>query len=767
MESVLKFLGIQAQDYNAYEIQFLQPIPWWVLAVLTIAIGVLIFLSARNVRGKISTKLRFFLFTLRVLVFCLLLISLLQPNLGLMKKRFIKPIIAILLDTSSSMTVEDINDGQSRIETVKKVFASLKEERKLEVWAKDQEVYFFQFSDTLFPLDVTNIENLEARGSKTQVINALNQITEEFSNQPLEAIFVFSDGVDTTLSSPQALENREVPIYTFGVGDPQKLIDVQIADLVSDEFAFLDKEVEVDVTVRGIGMKGKTVQVTLTQDGSPLALQNVEFPRDSYETTLKLSFIPQETGIFDYLVSVPVQVGEIVTDNNKKHFTLQVVRNKLRVLFISGNPRWEYRFLRRALKKDPNIELVSFMILRSAFDIVDVPNDQLSLIPFPVHRLFTEELPKFDLLIFDNFDYRPYFSPVYLENIRRFVEQDGKAFIMIGGEHSFNSASYQFTPIEQIIPVDITNSALATYREPFQMRLTTEGFTHPITRLLEDIEQNKKLWSEMPKLWGANYVLKPKPGAITLGVHANRKTEYGDMPILVVQQVGEGRVLAITSGSTWRWGFENVGKGGSDQYYLQFWKQVIRWLTKAPELRLVKLKTNKKSYDRGEDINIEVTVLNESYQPLNEVELKLILQRSDEIPQNLNLFKSESTDGLFQTVTRIDQPGVYKLTVSAKYNGKLLGEDQQILEVSTSELELENPGLNSNFLKDLADMTGGIYTHILAEEEVKSRFDMKLPPRVETTEVNNIDLWDNVLNFVLIFLFLCGEWYIRKRAGMK
>jgi len=767
MDSFLKFLGIQTHDYNAYEIQFLRPVPWWILIALATLIGVLIFFSARGVRGKISNKLRIFLFTLRVLVFFLLLISLLQPNLGLMKERFIKPIIAVLIDTSSSMNIKDMANDESRIDAVKRIFTSLREEGKLEALSRDQEVHFFQFSENLSPIDVANLENQEARGSKTQLINALNQISKEFSNQPLEAIFVFSDGVDNVVSSPQALENRKVPIYTFGVGDPQRLIDVQIADLITDEFAFLDKEVEVDVTIRGTGLKGKTVPVTLTQDGAPLALQKVEFPKDSYETTLKLSFTPRETGTFDYLVSVPVQTGEVVTDNNRKHFTLQVVRNKLRVLFISGNPRWEYRFLRRALKKDPNIELVSFMILRSAFDIVDVPNDQLSLIPFPVHRLFTEDLPKFDLLIFDNFDYRPYFSPIYLENIRQFVEQQGKAFIMIGGEHSFNNGSYHFTPLERIIPVDITNAAVSVYKEPFRMKLTEEGSTHPITRLLEDVEQNKKLWAEMPRLWGANYVLRPKPGAISLGTHATRKTEYGNMPVLVVQQVGEGRVLAMTSGSTWRWGFENIGKGGSDQYYLQFWKQAIRWLTKAPELRLVKLRTNKKSYDRGEEINIEATVLNESYQPVNDPELKLILQKSDAPPQELSLFKSEDTDGLFQTVARIDQPGIYKLKVSAKYNGTLLGEDQQTVEVSISDLELENPGLNSNFLKELADMTQGAYTHILAENEVKSKFNIKLPMKVETTEVNNVDLWDNPLSFVLIFLFLCGEWYIRKRAGMK
>jgi uncharacterized membrane protein len=772
MDSLLKFLGIQAQDYNAYEIQFLQPIPGWVLVALAVVVGVLVFFSARNVRGKISRGLRIFLFALRVLVFFLLFTALLQPNLGLMKKRFIKPIIAVLVDTSSSMNIKDMANDQSRIQVVKHVFRSLKEEGKLEGWAKDQEVHFFQFSDVLSPLELTQLENLEARGSRTQLVHALNQLSKDFSNQPLEAIFVFSDGMDNGVTSPQALENRKIPIYTFGVGDPQKLIDVQIADLVADEFAFLDKEVEVDVTVRGTGLKGKVIPVTLTQDGAPVAVQRVEFPKDNYETTLKLNFTPRETGTFDYLVSVPVQAGEIVTDNNRKHFTMQVVRNKLRVLFISGNPRWEYRFLRRALKKDPNIELVSFMILRSAYDIVDVPNDQLSLIPFPVHRLFTEDLPKFDLLIFDNFDYRPYFSPIYLENIRQFVEQQGKAFIMIGGEHSFNAASYHFTPIERIIPVDLNASPLqqaggTVYKEPFRMKLTEEGYTHPITRLLEDVEQNKKLWSEMPKLWGYNYVTRPKPGAITLGVHSGRKTEYGNMPVLVVQQVGEGRVMAITSGSTWRWSFESVAKGGSDQYYLQFWKHAVRWLTKAPELRLVKLKTNKKNYDRGEEVNIEVTVLNESYQPLNEVELKLTLQKTDGISQELNLFKSENTDGLFQTVTRIEEPGIYKLKVSAKYNGKLLGEDQQTIEVSLSDLELENPQLNSNFLKELSSMTGGAYTHISAENEVKSRFNMKLPMKVETTEVNNVDLWDHPLNFALIFTLLCVEWVVRKRAGMK
>ncbi|MBI3327506.1 MAG: hypothetical protein HYZ81_12495, partial [Nitrospinae bacterium] len=171
-------------------------------------------------------------------------------------------------------------------------------------------------------------------------------------------------------------------------------------------------------TVKSWGYKGQVIPLVLKQEGRILSTSSLQVDDDRLTRRTTFTLTPKEVGRYRLSVETPVQVGEALRANNQKDFQLQVRRDKIRVLFVSGRPSWNYRFLRRALKSDPSIELISFIILRTPTDVVNVPEDQLSLIPFPTNRLFTEELGNFDLLIFDNFSYLFYFPVLYLENVR-------------------------------------------------------------------------------------------------------------------------------------------------------------------------------------------------------------------------------------------------------------------------------------------------------------------------------------------------------------
>ena len=153
-------------------------------------------------------------------------------------------------------------------------------------------------------------------------------------------------------------------------------------------------------------------------------------------------------------MSIAPRLGEALTENNHKDFPLSVARDKIRVLLVCGSPTWNYRFLRQALKHDPSIDLISFVILRTPTDVVNVPESQLSLIPFPTQRLFTQELKNFDLIIFENFSFQFYFPWYYLENVRKYV-MEGGAFAMIGGSLAFAQGGYAETPIEDILPISL------------------------------------------------------------------------------------------------------------------------------------------------------------------------------------------------------------------------------------------------------------------------------------------------------------------------
>ncbi|MEK7733577.1 MAG: hypothetical protein AAB318_05155, partial [Planctomycetota bacterium] len=194
---------------------------------------------------------------------------------------------------------------------------------------------------------------------------------------------------------------------------------------------------------------------------------------------------------------------------NQVSFLVKVVRDKIRIMHVCGRPSWDERFLRRILKNDPNVDLISFFILRSPTDNSEARNDELSLIPFPIDELFTQALSSFDLVIFQNFDYRPYDAAFfrfshYLNNIRKFVTDQGGGFVMIGGDISFSQGGYDGTALEEILPVELNGGKDTIDLSRLKATLTNDGLKHPITFLEGDTDRNAALWNELPELDGCN-----------------------------------------------------------------------------------------------------------------------------------------------------------------------------------------------------------------------------------------------------------------------
>ena len=177
-----------------------------------------------------------------------------------------------------------------------------------------------------------------------------------------------------------------------------------------------------------------------------LVSQTVVLPADGQDLRAVLEWTPPAPGSYPLVVQLPVQDGEQIVDNNRAELPIEAVRDKIRVLLVTGYPSWSYRFLRSALKGDPSLDVVSFIILRTATDAVDVPQQDLSLIPFPTQKIFLEELPNFDLLVFDNFASQPYLPSAYLDKIEEFVRRGG-GFWMLGGPLSYLGGRYQQSPL--------------------------------------------------------------------------------------------------------------------------------------------------------------------------------------------------------------------------------------------------------------------------------------------------------------------------------
>jgi hypothetical protein len=373
--------------------------------------------------------------------------------------------LTVLIDDSQSMTFPaNLGGAQqekapSRLDLVKQKLTE-GEDPLIQKLSRDYDLKIYRFGTSLEPIAPESVPQLKAQDQGTQLFELLQIAAKEAG--PQSGIVIFSDGIAN--GNRQSLEGSSalpVPVFTVGAGDTEGFTDVRVTELRTPEFAFRGREFKFDLTVRASGMKGKTVPLYFNRGSGLITSRTVTIDEDDFARKITLSFTPKDLGSHHFSLNIPAQPGEQISQNNHKDFKVDVQRDKIRVLTLSGSPAWNYRFLRMAMKQDPLIELVSFVFLRTPTDSVDVPDSRLSLIPFPIDDIFLEELKNFDVVFFDDFSHRAYFNPVYLDKVKDFV-RDGGGLAMLGGVRSFDSGGYGESALKEVLPVEMDGKG--TYR---------------------------------------------------------------------------------------------------------------------------------------------------------------------------------------------------------------------------------------------------------------------------------------------------------------
>ncbi|HXP49085.1 MAG TPA: vWA domain-containing protein, partial [Bacteroidia bacterium] len=340
---------------------FLNPIGvlGWILVSL---ISILVFYSALKGTKRIKSSKRVVLISLRLLSFFLIIFILSNPALRIEDYKEEKSHLAILVDHSWSMTLPENETGTSRIQAIRNFFknhADFFSEIK-----RNFLVSYYVFDESLKPASVDSINTDEPDGKGTDIGEAIKEIEKSYGPGGLDSIILFSDGADNGTirrNTDEFLKNIGFRINTVASLD-DKVRDIWIDSVKSSEVAFLRYPISVDVVVKSVGFKAPHIPVILKEGDKIISTQEISI--DSGEGK-KVEFIlkPTSIGRKIYTVSIPVVAGEIIKENNQKSFAIDVVINKIRVLHIAGGPSWDVRFLRKALKRNPNVDLVAFFIL--------------------------------------------------------------------------------------------------------------------------------------------------------------------------------------------------------------------------------------------------------------------------------------------------------------------------------------------------------------------------------------------------------------------
>jgi uncharacterized membrane protein len=677
--------------------------PLWVTLALFFLGLLFVVLQYGMIRKRLGQSKAVLISFLRLVTLSLLISFSLNPSLTVRIEERVSPTLTILLDTSQSMRLPGQGGKTTRLDDAK---AFLLEE------------------------DKSLLKSLEKIGNKSSLV------------------LLLSDG-----NIPWNRNDKKGPPFiTFPMGDPKNYRDILIREVRAPSMAFRGRPVQIDVVIKSHGYPGITLPVVLKDGEKVLGAKSIPLRKSSEEMVTSFSFTPEEVGSTSLSLSIPPQFGEALTSNNQAYLTLKVYRDKIRILMVSGSPSLNYRYMRTAFKNDHTIDLLSFVILRTPANIINVPLHEQSLIPFPVESIFTKELKNFDLVIFDNFFYRPYLNLNHLESIKEFV-RGGGSFAVIGGPNFFGAGGYIETPIEELLPVRFSGKEDYRRDSVVGINLSRVGATHPITRFSSVGDNLQNLWKEMPPLDGIN-LLEPKSSGVVLLEGADGASN----PILIVGSYGKGRVLILGTDFSWKWYMGMLAQGKGNWAYLRFMERMVRWLTKDPSLDPVQIALPEAKGEIGQEIGIEIQVKDEDSLTKSKGIISFSVFNSDGIKM-VSQLKGGGTQGQYLGSFVPEKGGIHKIRVET-----LEGHLEESFVVREGMENLDGAPDHEN-LKEIAAATGG---KILSNKEdlLKEAQTHAERGQKHFVEERRLPLWGSPYLLVLILGFLGAEWYLRRKGGM-
>jgi uncharacterized membrane protein len=710
------------------------------------------------------------------------LMAALEPAIELRQIVHVPNHVAVLVDVSRSMEVRPPNGGASRGERAADLVR--RAAPRFAAWEQaGHRVDLYSFGEGLAPATPESLAH-PPTAEATRMGEALAEVRARYAGRDLGAVVVISDGIDTgrigegplDATTRAAIEAAAAPIHTVGVGE-KSLRDVSVAAVLADEFAFVRTPVTIEAVIRQHGLPDRQIEITLSRDGRPVATRSVILRGDRAEERVSFEWLPDHPGNSVFQIATPVLAGEALSSNNSQVFTVKVIRDRIRVLHLCGRPSWDQRFLRAMLRRDPNVDLVSFFILRTETDDQPWNRNELSLIPFPTYEIFEEQLKSFDLVIFQNFNFAPYGVEPFLPGVRDYVEGGG-AIAMIGGDLSFASGGYGSTALRDVLPVELPPAPPGfgfpggggggagegdVTVDAFRPKLTAEGHAHPVTSLVLDAHENESRWAKLPPLEGINRVPRVRPGAATLLAHPTLKGDGGKpAPVLVVGDAGKGRSLALLTDTAWHWGFLSAGEGDDGRAFQRFWENAIRWLVRDPALTLLRLELDRVEYRRSQPPSARIRAMHPDYSPAQNVDVVVDVRAADGDAQAAPLRHLDATtnqDGEAHVELGALPPGAYRLVGRATLDGRAVTEDKTFV-VRAEGRELEDVAFRDRVLREIAAVSGGDY-----RMEDLGGVTIHEPREVRVGRQRSVELWSSPLLLVLGIVLLASEWYLRRRAG--
>ena len=774
------------------------PEAWVIVLVILPAVALFAWRVYRRETGHTTPRIRLVLGALRAGILLLFIAILFQPVNLITTSRVIQQKLILLVDDSSSMQERDRYPDEeqrrklaeaaglahpaesarlTRSELVKRVLDHGKPTLLERLQARyDTRVYAF---DTGLRRDLA-LADLKSHGTSTRLGEALAKVYTEMVGQPTAAVVVISDGRSNEGTDPMQTVTRlkemqqiQIPLEVVAVGDPTRRrdLEVQVIKPVGGQDFLVGDQIPFTVEVKAQGFDDATLPVRIEitdEEDRVLASQPIVLNGTGGSRKEVLYVEAQHEGRRTFTVRVPPAEGEADTSNNQRQIVLRIVKKRIKVLYVEGYPRWEYRYLKNALIRDDENFAVNVLLLSAERNFRQEASPEVA--PVEAFPEKPADLFAFDVVVLGDVEPNqladsPDGVDRALQNLSRFVSVAGGGLLMLAGEGS-NPFSYAGTPLASALPVvpgGTRHGDSLDFQRAFRPVRTAAGSEDPILVLSKEPATNRLLWEDtvkgVPPLYWYSPVERAKPGARVLLIHPERRNRFGPQPLLVTQFFGKGRSMFLGLDSLWRW-----RQYEGDHYFYQFYSQALRYLATTKLYRGNKrydLFADKRRYDIGESVRVSAAVRNQDFQPSDAPHQTVYWQAPGASrPEALQLEKVKR--GEYETVIMAAPRGRHTLWIKEQAEAEERA-DEFSFDVDITPLEKAEPATNAELLARLAQGAGPLGHYHLLHQLPEALDALPTEPVKFPEKTATRDIWDHAWVLCLLTALLAAEWITRKR----
>jgi uncharacterized membrane protein len=752
--------------YARGQFAFLGAWPKWMLVLLILAAAAALAWLIRSRLSRAAPVMRgwrvWTIWGLQTLLAAMLLVLLWQPAITIAELKPQQNIIAVLVDDSRSMAITE--DGVTRqaqaVQALQNgVLASLNHGFQTRLYRVDD-----------VPARIDSLKDLKPDAPSTRLGDSLKQLTEETSDLPIGAVVLLSDGDDNSggIGSDviNALRARHIPVHTVGFGRERAVHDVELDDAVVAPRALADSRLAAKITLHQRGYAGARINLTVhdisTGQAKVLASRAISLGPDGNLQTETLMFDIGGAGARTLQIAAVPLAGEENTANNTLTRVVNVGSDPRRVLYIEGEPRWEFKFIRQAEEDDRMVRIAS-MVRTSENKIYrqGIADPKELAAGFPVRA---EDLFAYQGLIIGSVE-AGYFTPGQQELIREFVDRRGGGLLLLGGQFSLADGGWNATNLTDLFPTTLPTQAGTFHREADPRNGTTHttaelaraGEDSIITRLVDDPAANAAKWKKLPYLMDYEDPGTPKPGAAVL---AQMITPEGKtLPLLITESFGRGRSAIMATGGSWRW---QMSSPLGDTAHDLFWQQLLRWLVSDTPGHVSASVPAQMLLDNGA-VTLSAEVRDREYNPAPDAKVEAHILGPSGVSAVVEMTPVPDNPGQFQAAWSAPKTGAYLTEVTAQRNATELGRDVLTFQRMDGVAENFHTEQNRELLERLAAQTGGQYWKPADLGKLAGAIPFS---EAGVTMRETKDLWDLPLVFLVLLLLRFSEWWLRRRWGI-